>query len=684
MQINKSKTGRYSGIFIALFLALYTIVKYKFFINRDEFGLPLLLIEFGLCGLIAFISYYQFDTDHSTSVLRTILTFLLIPFLMECAVEILNENMVWDILLLGNILMNYLINLLLYLIVFAISGSLRFSTRFVSIILVSFGIANMYVKEFKGSPLLPWDLGSISTAQKVAGGYTYTIGYEIIFAITLTVLVWKLASLLMINQKNKAYRITRVLTGTACAAIAGSFYCTDFFTKTVGAAPDFFNQTRGYEQRGAVAEFFVNTKYLTLEQPADYDADDVESEVSEETDDSSSTILETAEKESGSEVTSATASSNVTNPNIIVIMNESFSDLSVIGNFDTNEDYMPFIHSLKGSENCIEGNSYVSVLGTGTSNTEYEFLTGNSMAFLPYGSNAYQLYVKENQPSLVSTLEDQGYTSSAFHPYYKDNWNRENVYSDMGFDSYTGMEDMSSYTLLRNFVSDECDFQDIESMYENRDTSKPFFLFNVTMQNHSSYDKTYPNFDQEITLKNMDGDYPMAEQYLSLCKKTDEAFENLIDYFKTQSQPTIILMYGDHQPFIENEFYEEVMGKRLNDLTDEEQQQRYISRFILWANYDIPEGWIDKISVNYLSTLLTETAGLKETTYNKFLDTMYEKMPVITAMGCQDWDGNWFSADDTGSPLYTDLSVYERAAYNNLMESTDRADKLFYIKKKET
>lgn len=73
-------------------------------------------------------------------------------------------------------------------------------------------------------------------------------------------------------------------------------------------------------------------------------------------------------------------------------------------------------------------------------------------------------------------------------------------------------------------------------------------------------------------------------------------------------EPTIILMFGDHQPFIEDSFYSEVMGQSISEMDGETQQKRYITRFILWANYDIPTGWVDEISMNYLSTLLLQVS----------------------------------------------------------------------------
>ena len=88
-------------------------------------------------------------------------------------------------------------------------------------------------------------------------------------------------------------------------------------------------------------------------------------------------------------------------PNIICIMNESLSDPGALGNLETNEDYMPFIHSL--TENTIKGSLSMPVFGAGTSNSEFEFLSGDSISFLPTGCNVYQSYVKDTVPSLVST-----------------------------------------------------------------------------------------------------------------------------------------------------------------------------------------------------------------------------------------------------------------------------------------
>ena len=114
-------------------------------------------------------------------------------------------------------------------------------------------------------------------------------------------------------------------------------------------------------------------------------------------------------------------------PNIIVIMNEAFSDLSVLGDFKTNIDYMPNMRQMM--KEYGGGNLMVSVKGGNTANTEYEFLAGDTMAFLPEGSVVYQQFIHDNVPALPSYLAGLGYDTIAIHPYNASGWERDKVYN---------------------------------------------------------------------------------------------------------------------------------------------------------------------------------------------------------------------------------------------------------------
>ena len=79
-------------------------------------------------------------------------------------------------------------------------------------------------------------------------------------------------------------------------------------------------------------------------------------------------------------------------------------------------------------------------------------------------------------------------------------------------------------------------------------------------------------------------------------------------------------MFGDHQPKLEDEFYELLYGKDLNSLNIKEMQKKFTVPFVIWANYDIKEQENVKLtSANYLSTLMLKQTNLKMTPYNQYL-----------------------------------------------------------------
>ena len=123
------------------------------------------------------------------------------------------------------------------------------------------------------------------------------------------------------------------------------------------------------------------------------------------------------------------------------------------------------------------------------------------MALLPANSIAYQFNVKPGTYSMVSTLKDQGYYSVAMHPYPGENWNRVECYQNMGFDAFLDQEFYEGSEELRNYISDEADYQKLIQVVEAKENPEDkLFIFNVTMQNHGGYEGTYDNFEQEVWL----------------------------------------------------------------------------------------------------------------------------------------------------------------------------------------
>lgn len=654
-----------AGISVLVSLLVILINCKSFFDDGVLTGIGLLLVALVLTacmGAIIFLNPHFSKGEglrkRDSNKVFSISWFFIAPFLTLVLVECLNLVAIWQLkplIILGN----YAFYLMLFGFVFALCNRIKWSIIVTSSILYIFGLVNHFVLLFRGSPFIPMDFLAAKTAMNVAQSYHFTFTYNLIISTLLFVILILLSCRAdYVTRDIRKQIIYRGSVIVSVVIIMFTFYQTDLFTN-MGIKADLWNQSRGYRNSGSAVNFWLNTKYLFVDEPKAYSAEKV-NEIAEEVDSQNvSTSTQTKEK-----------------PNIIAIMNETFSDLSVINDFETNEDYLPFWRSL--TENTIKGNLLVSIHGSGTSNSEFEFLTGNTMAFLPAGSNAYELYIKDETPSLVSTLNDQGYTSQAVHPYYPNGWKRDVVYPLFGFKNFFSIDDFLNPQIYRKYISDKSSYDKIIDLYEQKEEGEKVFLFDVTMQNHGGYDTQYDNFEETIHLVDPQGDYPKTQQYLSLIKESDNAFKELIEYFSEVDEPTIIVMFGDHQPKIEDEFYEELYGKSLSDLTLEEQQRRYTVPFMIWANYDIEEQEIDQISANYLSSLLLETAGLEMTPYNEYLLNLYETLPVINAVGYVDKDGNYYDYDDD-SPYTQLLDDYKMIQYNYLFDETDKVDDFFTI-----
>ena len=379
-----------------------------------------------------------------------------------------------------------------------------------------------------------------------------------------------------------------------------------------------------------------------------------------------------SEEEQNEETAAAVEAGDAVQPtNIICIMNESLSDLSVDGEFTTNTEYFPFLNSL--TENTVKGKLCMPVFGAMTSNSEFEFLIGDSMYLMPRGSIAYQFYVNPGVRSMVSTVKDQGYTAVAMHPYPAENWNRRICYNNMGFDDFMDISAYEGRDELRNYISDLSDFKLIAEYVEKKaNPDDKLFLFNVTMQNHGGYTIPFANFDQEVWLTgDMEGKYPEADMYLSLVKKSDEAFEWLVNYFSQCDQPTMIVMFGDHQPGIEDEFFDEAMGVESAKAPNEQKMCWYETPFVIWTNYDQPAEDMGRLGAIYLSSYVLKRANLSLTPYNEFLLQLSEKLPIIHHLGIWESDGTYHGWEDAESGEYEwkeQLMEYENLVYNHSLD----------------
>lgn len=509
-------------------------------------------------------------------------------------------------------------------------GNLKWSLRLQSIFFMVIGLANYYIISFRSAPIMPWDIYSIGTALSVADNFKYTIEKQTVFVLIGFVLLILAESVVNLKLKSDGTWKKRIL---GIRAVGFIFFvvliCS--FTKMLhldstiikyGMYDKLFTPTVMSKRDGTAVAFLMELKYISVDKPANYSADAAEQILSPYTD---NTIQQPVPD---------------TLPNIIVIMNEAFSDPAVLGPFETNQDYMPYVHSILNGEvdNTISGFLNVSVLGGNTANTEFEFLTGNTMAFLPQGSVPYQQYLKRELPSLASHLKNLGYETVAAHPYNSTGWDRNKVYPLLGFDKMYFIKDYKNPERIRKYVSDKACYDKIIELYESKPEDTPFFVFNVTMQNHSSYTDEFDNFKPDIEV--LDGTSKVLNNYLSLMKLSDESIQSFIDYFAKTDQKTMIVFFGDHQPtnsVVSNVW--KLNGKNGNALSEEDEANRYKVPYFIWCNFDIEQKVNTDTSTNFLATELLASAGIPLLDYEAYLHNLKDLYPVITSIRTENKNG---------------------------------------------
>lgn len=543
---------------------------------------------------------------------------------------------------------------------YCICGKIKISLFLTSSLIFIVGIVNHFITTFRGTPLVPWDIFSINVALTVLPTFKFSVTPKLIIGILLFILtIFILKKSQFDSFKNGKLKISYrifVFVGTVTFTIC--FYLTDIVS--LFELDENWDPKEEYHNNGLVASLFKQSRNLIITKPEGYDINAVKE------------LAETIEVP----LVNHQEEENYEKPNIIAIMNESFADLSIIGNFSTNSEYLPFFNSL--SKNTIKGNLHVSIFGATTPNSEWEFLTSNSMAFVPKRTVPYQQYVLRKSFSLASILKEQGYITKAIHCYYPQGYNRNLAYPRLGFDNFYSINELDNLEYIREYPDDLSTYKNIIKLYENKGEDEKLFNFTLTMQNHGSY--TDENFENNVVAEN--GEYPKLNQYLSLIRIADKALEYLISYFENQEEHTIIVLFGDHQPYVEDEFYSSLLSQKYEDINSKEAtENKYITPFLIWANYDIDTSgydYITDISANYLASLVLDVAQIQKTPYLQFLDNLRQEIPIITGNGYMDKNGIYheFSEDTEYTPL---IENYHYLQFNNMFDNSNKLTSLFTV-----
>lgn len=608
-----------------------------------------------LLGIFLFISFIKHKYYKE-------ITFTLVLLVVS---PILNFILIESIV--GNILKTnhtyILLNLLFYYFILGLFLLFFKSTRIA--LLVNHGFMTMialveyYVYKLRGRSFMLQDIKSLQTATSVMGAYSFDI--EILVGIALIITVFLFFIIILIPNLKYRQNLWKRRLGVViiCILLGLGFGSHKFIRHFPAFSLEIYDIEVNYQRKGFLITLLSEAQFLKFEAPEGYSADVV-----------AENVISIKENSKNGKI------SEIQPSNLIVIMNESWADFRYISEFEYQDNITPYIDNL--SRNVIKGFLHVPVFGGGTANSEYEFLTGNSMQLLDPASSAYQLNISDPEWGISSTLKQQGYQTLAFHPNYALNWNRNTVYPKMKFDNFFSIENwpLDGFETVRWGMSDAYCYETIIDQYQNKNKGEKLFSFLVTMQNHGGYDwedfKSTVNFSYEE-------EFPLTEQYLSLIRETDKAFAYLVEFFEKVKEPTMIVMFGDHLPNVETSFYEYLLDKDWDDIPLEEEQKLYVTPYIIWTNYNIPQMEGIEISSNYLGSYVLQLAGLELTDYNKCLLNFMEEIPVIGIGMVMDSEGNWYKVEEMPESLENIYQQYNMLQYNNIFGDKKRIDSIFNL-----
>lgn len=507
-----------------------------------------------------------------------------------------------------------------YLILKGITNRTKISLSIVIGIEVLYDVINYTVRSVRGSAITISDLSAIRTALSVSNNVNFEASknfiFGTIFVIAVILFVVILRRKFIEEISNWITRISKIMIGIIIILVLDNTNIYKMYS--------LWDINEAYRTLGSPITILRMAHDINIKPPKGYNKEEVEKILKKyENND------EQVEKDD--------------KPNIIVIANESFCDYYNLYN-EGNTDPIEHFTKLSKSENVVSGVMYTSTFGGQTSNVEYEFLTQNSIRILPIGTYVFQQYIKEPvKDSLVQNLKNQGYKTSAIHPWESYAYSRNKIYKLFGFDSIKFKDDIEGLekNFNNDFFSDKSTYKELMKEINEKKENEKLFEYVLTVQNHTGYLNTDP---KQITYH----DEFVKNVYMQLIHDSDEALKEVIEELKQKDEKYILLFFGDHQPNLDD-----------SDNFEEKSIKQYQVPFLIWANYDIEEQYDVQTSTVFLQNYLLKSAGLKFTAMNNYMEELKKQYPVITKRFYMDINSNVYKDGD-------DINEYDKIDYSRI------------------
>ncbi|WP_374724197.1 LTA synthase family protein [Calidifontibacillus erzurumensis] len=564
-------------------------------------------------------------------------------------------------------ILNYLIFIVFFLLFLGLFNDLLFSTFAFSLFILLLSFINRYKYMFLGENLYPWDILLYQQMFNLFPELIKEVDQQKLILASITFVVI-MAALIFIKKKitfavfrlDLLKRLVLIVLSVGLIISFFAFRSTPLkhLFQTLQITHINWNQDSNYRINGFMLSFVLNTESTIVFPPQGY---------------GKANILQTVGDLEERLPQEKPVNQLEQKPNIIFIMNESFWDPTQLQSVTFSKDPMPTVR-----QNQI-GWLLSPQFGGGTANIEFEALTGFSVSFLPTGSIAYQQFIGRPTPSLATVLTKQGYEATAIHPYYDWFWNRKNVYKHIGFHKFVSLDDFEKNKAEYRgpYIADLEVTKEIIKTTEA--TEKPDFIYAVTMQNHGPYEKgRYGNVRVNIESSQLSEEARGSlETFTQGVYDADQALAELMEYYEKSEEPTIIVFYGDHLPFLGADYltYKEA-GFVDGEWSLDEYRKMRTTPLVVWNNFseDIPS-LPETISPSFLAPYVLDLAGIEKPLYYRFLEEFSHQMPGFTTSVKSDGSGELHkSTPENVKPLE---DTYLRLQYDLLFGKQYSMDALF-------
>ena len=529
-------------------------------------------------------------------------------------------------------LLNALTACCLTALLYLFTGRWHISTGAAGAVWTILAIVNYYTRDLHGSAVMPQDVLNMGTAAEVMGSYTLHVDAKVVciallYLPVLAIAFWQ-ARLTRRGGAKPGWK-ARGRRALGCAVYLFAVLYFGYFSPwpVMPRAPYGWNWQPTYYTCGYLAGTVRATALLA--DPVIRPDGNVEQDAADAL----------AQLDAASPATGESAAGDY--PDIVLILSESFYDISLVTNPQADVDYLSNLH---GIGNSIQGHTVSPHVGGGTNHSEYEMLTSKSLMLAPAVTPLNWLKL-DGAESIVSHLEDLGYATLAAHPYTGSNYNRDSAWQALGFDETHFAEDFPTRETYgdRPYQTDSATYRDLEALYEAMPADQPRFAFLVSIQTHGDYDMNPPELDlvhAATDYGRYDGE---VDEYLSCIYLSDQAIGELCNYFARQYEQTgrrvIVCLAGDHAPSFVDHIADHD-GIADSDLWLLERSTPYF----IWANYPLEGAGSQNQADPYnrmdlcdLAPTLFQTAGLPLPDYYRYILQMKQRILVQTG-GCDYMD----------------------------------------------